>query len=159
SLQRLGSILRSFFRFLVLTGRCRQTQVPGIPAIRTGGRPSLPDYLSCQELARLLGAFDRRTKQGLRDYAVILCSAKLGLRAGEVAGIFLEDIDWRAGTLSLRQTKGRRSRLLPLLPEVGKALSDYVQQARPATVHRQVFVGRDGQRVVLSATISAVTQK
>src|SRR5205823_4737600 len=86
SLQRLGSILRSFFRFLVLTGRCRQTQVPGIPAIRTGGRPSLPDYLSCQELARLLGAFDRRTKQGLRDYAVILCSAKLGLRAGEVAG-------------------------------------------------------------------------
>src|SRR5258708_23359849 len=86
SLQRLGAVLRSFFRFLVLTGCCRQTQVPTIPAIRTGGRPSLPDYLSGQELARLLGVVDRRTKQGLRDDALTLCLAKLGLRAGEVAG-------------------------------------------------------------------------
>jgi integrase len=62
---------------------------------------------------------------------VVYCLAKLGLRAGEVAHLSLEDLDWRQGTLRLTQTKGRHERLLPLLPTVGKAVAHYLRWARP----------------------------
>lgn len=158
-LQQISSALRSFFRFLVLAGRWAPRSVPFLPAVRASGRPSLPEYLTGPELARLLKSFDRRTKQGLRDYAWMLCLARLGLRTGELIGLTLEDVDWRQATLSLRQTKGRRERLLPLSAEVGQALADYLRRARPPTACRQLFMELDGQRPLGMAQVAALTRK
>ena len=158
-LQRLSSVLRSFFRFLVLTGRCSPAQVPLLPAVRTSGRPSLPEYLTQPELARLLKMFDRRTKQGLRDYTWMLCLARLGLRTGELIGLTLDDLDWRQATLCLRQTKARRERILPLTAEIGRALADYLRRVRPPTVCRELFVDCNGQKPLGAFQVITLTRK
>ena len=83
--------------------------------------------------------------------------AKLGLRAGEVAHLSLEDFDWRQGTLRLTQTKGRHERLLPLLPTVGKAVAHYLRFARPTVTHRGVFVSLPGGAALSSTQVSCLT--
>ena len=93
-------------------------------------REALPTHLSRPELRQLLGKFDRRTVVGKHDYAIGLCLARLGLRAGEVAGLRLEEVDWRNGKVRLRATKGWRQRLLPLPTEVGQALAAYFLSLR-----------------------------
>src|ERR1019366_3853646 len=123
SLQYLASTLRSFLRFLALSGQCPAELVHAVPKIQAGPRIASPHYLSEAQLQRLLASFDPQIPCGARDQAVLYCLAKLGLRAGEVAHLSLEDLDWRQGTLRLTQTKGRHERLLPLLPAVGKGLA------------------------------------
>ncbi len=158
TLQQLASCLRSFFRFLVLTARCPAEAVPAIPAVKTPGAPDLPEYLTVAELGHLLQVCDRRTRLGLRNQAILVCLARLGLRAGEVAQLNLEDIDWQSGTICLRHPKGRRERLLPLSQEVGSALAAYLQRGRPATQLRQVFLLQDGQKALSTQCISALTR-
>jgi site-specific recombinase XerD len=87
----------------------------------------------------LLRCCDRRQNTGRRDYAILLLLARLGLRAGEVARLNLEDIDWMAGQLCIRG-KGERVDRLPLLEDVGKAIADYLQRGRPSCSTRRVFV-------------------
>ena len=77
---------------------------------------------------------------GRRDYAVLTCAARLGLRAGELAALQLEDVDWDHGTVRLRATKNRRATLLPLSPAVGQAIVAYLQRGRPATPQSRLFV-------------------
>ena len=89
---------------------------------------------------RFLCCFDRATPIGRRDYAIALCFTELALRANEVAALTLEDVDWRASTLRLRQTKQRRERLLPLPSRTARALAAYLQRGRPTVAHRVVFV-------------------
>lgn len=144
SLQHLASTLRRFLRFLTLTGQCPAEVVLAVPKIQAGPRVGSPDYLTEVQLQRLLSSLDAQTPDGARTQALILCLAKLGLRAGEAARLALEDLDWRAATLRLTQTKGRQERLLPLSPTVGQALAHYLQFARPATSHREVFVSLPG---------------
>jgi len=129
-LQSATSALRSFCRFLQMSGRIERDWTSALPRIASVGRQSLPDYLSVEELADLLGSINTKTQAGLRNHAILLCLARLGLRAGEVAQLTLEQIEWRAGILRLGAGKGRRERQLPLSKEVGQAIVRYLRGGR-----------------------------
>ena len=87
-----------------------------------------------------VGQWEGRVPCWLRDRAIILCMARLGLRAGEVVQLRLDDLDWRNATVRVRARKTGHGALLPLTAEVGTALADYLRRGRPDTPARQVFV-------------------
>ena len=153
-LQSLASALRSFCRFLCLSGHHAQDLSAALPAISGQHREDLPRYLSRTQLQEVLGVFDRRTLLGKRDYALVLCLAGLGLRAGEAAALKLDDVDWRRGRLRLAAPKGRRERQLPLPQAVGQALANYLRRARPSGPARWLFRTADGQRPLRAAWLS-----
>jgi|TARA_B110000908_G_scaffold10129_2_gene12189 integrase len=105
--------------------------------------PVLTPYLLKEpyldQIKKVLNSCDKSSSVGLRDYAVLMLLSRLGLRANEIALLKLDDINWHAGNLNIRG-KGRTLISLPLLPEVGAALSDYLQNARSKTDSRSVFV-------------------
>lgn len=136
----LVTALRSLLRFLVVEGLAvpgLQGAVPAVAGWRGGGLPkALPDG----QVAVLLGACDRDTATGRRDFAVLTLLARLGLRACEVSALELGDIDWRAGTVTVRG-KGRRDEQLPLPSDAGEALACYLRDGRPAGgASRRVFL-------------------
>jgi integrase len=90
----------------------------------------LPRALEGELVARLLAGCNRQSATGRRDYAILLLLVRLGLRAGEVAALELEDIDWRQGEVTVRG-KGHRHERLPLPVDVGEALVEYLRQGRP----------------------------
>ena len=140
TVQLAATSLRSFFRFLRakgLRGDRLEDAVPTVPHRRLSG---LPRYLEATQLARLIDSVDSSTTQGLRDRAILLLVARLGLRASEVARLQLEDFDWRNGTVHVRTRKTGRGALLPIPDEAGRALATYLQRGRPVTSARQVFV-------------------
>jgi site-specific recombinase XerD len=153
-LQSLASALRSFCRFLCVTSRHAQDLSGALPPISGHHREDLPIYLNRRQLKKLLGAFDRRTVLGKRDYAMVLCLARLGLRAGELARLTLDDLDWRNGRLRLAAPKGRRERQLPLPAEVGQALATYLRAARPEGSTRALFHTVRGQRPMRASWLS-----
>jgi site-specific recombinase XerD len=140
SAQVLASSLRSYFRFLRLCGDCGESLVIAVPSTANWKLAGLPKTLTDDELSRLLGAFDRSTAAGRRDYAIARCLANLGLRAGEVARLRLDDIDWRKATLQIVGGKSRRDDDLPLPGSVVSAIAAYVRRDRPKTATRHVFV-------------------
>jgi site-specific recombinase XerD len=140
SAQILASSLRSYFRFLRLRGECDEALVLAVPGTAVRRLVSLPKVLTDDEVSRLLGAFDRNTATGRRDYAVTRCLIDLGLRAGEVAQLRLDDIDWRRGVLRIVGGKSRRDDELPLPASVGRAVAAYLRRGRPETSARQVFL-------------------
>lgn len=155
-LQYMASALRCFCRFLQLSGRSSQDLSVGIPPIGSDCRELLPEYLTEEQLAQLLNSFNNATSIGQRDYAIVICLAKLGLRACEVAQLSLDDIDWREGTLTLARTKGRRERKLPLPSEVGTAIVKYLREGRGAATDRHLFLSIQGAKPLSSETISRV---
>ncbi|MFN5998859.1 MAG: site-specific integrase [Paracoccaceae bacterium] len=90
--------------------------------------------------AILTAANGDRSPRGLRDYAILQLLATYGLRQSEICNLRLDDIDWRADTLSIRHTKTRACSMLPLLPAVGDALLDYLRLGRPQVDVREVFI-------------------
>lgn len=132
--------LRSFLRYCYLAGVI-ETDLSAASLPVTGRRRSvLPQGISAADARALLNACDRRTAAGRRDYAVILLLLRLGLRSCEVATLRLEDIDWRAGQITVRGKAGRVDQL-PLPAEVGEALAAYLRHARPHdTGLREVFL-------------------
>src|SRR5579864_2790935 len=139
SAQLMTSVLRSFLDYLFQEGKTATNLATAIPATAGGRLSELPRYLEAAEVEKLLRSCDRRHKVGRRDYAVLVLLARLGLRAGEVANLALEDIDWTAGELVIRG-KGNRVDRMPLLQEVGKAVADYLKRGRPCCSTRRVFV-------------------
>jgi integrase len=137
--QYFVTALRSFLRFCRMQGLIdAELSIAALPV--TGHRPSqLPKQISSAEAAALLRSCDRRRAIGRRNYAVLLMLLRLGVRAGEVAALRLEDIDWRAGQIVIRG-KGGRDEPLPLPADVGEAIVAYLRRGRPATIRREVFV-------------------
>lgn len=139
TVELVATSLRSFFRFLRAAGLRMdrlEDAVPMVPHRRSG----LVRHLEPGRLEQLMVSLDSCSARGLRDRAIILCMARLGLRASEVAQLRLEDIDWCNATVRVRVRKTGHGALLPLTAEVGTALADYLQHARPDTTARQVFV-------------------
>lgn len=138
SARQTVSALRSFLRFLRMEGLTNLALDQAVLSV-AGWNPSLPRAISVDHVQRLLASCDRRRAIGRRDYAILMLLARLGLRAGEVVALELEDIDWRGGQL---QVRGKRRRLdrLPLSAEVGHALAGYLRQGRPASGDRKVFL-------------------
>ena len=130
--------LRSLLRYLHLAGLIDVPLVWAVPSVADLRDRSLPRGLDPVAVKKLLGSCDRRTLVGRRDYAVLLLLARLGLRAGEVAAIRLDDIDWRAGLLLVRG-KGSRQDVLPLPVDVGEAVVSYLRR-RPRCECRALFL-------------------
>jgi site-specific recombinase XerD len=139
AVQFAAASLRCFLNFLFQKGRITTNLAGAVPAVPHPRLAELPRYLEGREIERVLGSCDRRRKIGKRDYAILLLLARLGLRAGEVVQLTLDDLDWRAGELLVRG-KGARVDRLPLLKDVGQALADYLQKARPACSSRRIFI-------------------
>ena len=134
----LASALRSFLRFLHLTGLIELPLVWAVPPVANRRDCSLPRGLEPAAVKKLLASCDRRRTVGRRDYAILVLLSRLGLRRGEVAAICLEDIDWRAGELVIHG-KGCRHDVLPLPADVGEALVSYLRR-RPRCETRALFV-------------------
>ena len=139
--QRIGTALRSLLRFLHLRGVTASSLAGAVPAAAGWKLSGLPRHLTQQEAARMVESCDLATVTGRRDRAVLLLLARMGLRAGEAAGLRLDDIDWRSGEITVRG-KGSRHERLPLPPDVGEALASYLRDGRPARGRsREVFAG------------------
>jgi site-specific recombinase XerD len=127
-----------FLRYLATQGICQPGLDAAIPAIAGWRLASLPRCLSADEVEQLLSACDLTSAMGLRDHAVILLLARLGLRASDVAGLRFADIDWDDGSI-LVKGKSRREARLPLAQEVGDAMLAYLEH-RPRVHDDHVFL-------------------
>lgn len=137
--QLMTTAFRSFLRFLFQKGELGADLAAAVPTVANWRLSTVPKYLSSEEVKRVLKACDRRTASGRRDYAILLLLARLGLRAGEVVALQLDDLNWRAGEILVRG-KGLFHDRMPLPSEVGKALASYLRRDRPACQTRRVFV-------------------
>jgi len=135
----LATALRSFFRFLLQRGAIGNDLAQAVPTVPNWRLTGLPRFMAAEDIDRLLQGCDRRTPQGRRDYAILLLLARLGLRAGEVVALTLDDLDWDTGALQVRGKSARTERL-PLPQEVGAALVAYLRDGRPPSTTRQVFL-------------------
>ena len=137
--------VRAFLRFALYRGLLHTDLSVCIPAPAVWSQSSIPRALQDDQVLRTLAHCDRTTANGCRDYAIILMLARLGLRAGEVVSLQLDDIDWHAGELKVRNGHTRVDRL-PIPHDVGEALAQYLRQARPGCSSRQVFVRAQAPR-------------
>jgi len=135
----LTSALRSFLRYARYQDFIQSDLAACVPCVASWSIASIPKGLSNGEVNRALASCDRKSVIGRRDYAILLLLARLGLRAGEVVSLMLEDIDWEAGHLTVRG-KGNRIVQLPLPADVGKAVASYLKDGRPRSTHRSVFL-------------------
>lgn len=134
----LAGALRSLLRYLHLSGLTPAPLVWAVPPVGSLRDRTLPRGLDPAVMRRLLASCDRRTLTGLRDFAILLLLSRLGLRAGEVAAITLDDLDWHAGLLLVRG-KGSREDALPLPVDVGEAIVAYLRR-RPRCQCRALFL-------------------
>lgn len=135
-----ASALRSFLRWAYAENILPSDLSAASMTVRHYRDAALPEVLSDDEVDKLLGSVDRRTALGRRDYAILLLSARYGLRPCDIRQLCLENIHWREGEILLTQSKTSQLLRLPLLDEVTEALIDYLKAGRPATDSRQVFV-------------------
>src|SRR5919108_1677391 len=130
--------LRSLLRFLYLEGLIDRDLAVAVAPVANWRLASLVKALDGSSVARLLDGCDRGTAVGRRDFAILLLLSRLGLRIGEVAGLRLDDFDWRAGELVVCG-KGSRQEWLPLPVDVGEAVAAWLHDGRPGCQSRFVF--------------------
>jgi integrase/recombinase XerD len=138
SAETVVSALRALLRFLHVQGLIAERLAAAVPSVARR-REDLPRGLQSGQVRLLLDSCDRSTPVGRRDHAILLLLSRLGLRGGEVAGLELDDVDWRAGELLVRG-KGARFDMLPLPTDVGEALAGYLRHGRPRGFGRAVFL-------------------
>jgi integrase len=138
SIEHVVAALRSLLRWAFLTGRVARLQAEGVFSPRHRQTRRLRP-LDPAGLKRMKAAYDDATVLGRRNTALVVLISRLGLRAGEVAGLRLDDIDWRAGRITVR-SKGGQDLTLPLPVDVGEALVAYLHLRPPDTGHREVFL-------------------
>jgi site-specific recombinase XerD len=132
--------MRSLLRYARYQGDIKLDLASAVPRVALGTVGLVPRAISRQHIDAVLAHCDRRCPMGRRDFAILLMLARLGLRAGEIAALTLEDIDWQAGHISIRG-KGNRPCRLPLPPDVGQAIVDYLRHGRPrGSGSRSVFL-------------------
>jgi site-specific recombinase XerD len=139
------SSLRAFLRYLHHKGLNLLPLAGCVPSVRQWKVANLPTYLFAEQVQKVLDSCDRASANGRRDYAVLMMLAKLGLRANEVATLTLDDIDWRSGEM-LVCAKGRQRVVMPILPDVGAAVVDYLRD-RPKSPCRRLFLRALAPRV------------
>jgi len=140
TVQTCASTLRSFFRYAEQKGWCRKGLAETIKSPRCYTGESLPLGPSWREVRRLLSSLKGDRASAIRDRAIILLLSVYGLRAGEVAGLRLEDFDWERERLRVRRPKQRNAQEYPLVRSVGDAVIQYLRRVRPASERREVFL-------------------
>ena len=151
SIQNVTVALRALLRFLHGRGRISDSLVDAVPAAVGWRRRSFPPELTRLQVARLLNCCDRNSATGRRDYEILVLLARLGLRAGEVAALRVNDVDWRTGELAITG-KGNRHEPMPLPVDVGQALADYCRRGRPVTGCRNLLLQSRAPYAALSSS-------
>ena len=136
------SALRGYFRFRATCGDAVHGLIGVLSYPANWDQSTLPKTLTDEEVERLLASLHSPGPAMRRRSAIVHCAVDLGLRGAEIAALTLDDIDWEAGTLTLRNTKGRREQVLPLPEPTGHAIATYLQYERPKSPRREVFVRR-----------------
>ena len=138
-LRLTASALRSFLRFAYQRGDIPLDLADSVPPVANWRFSGVPKFLAPEQIEELLRTCDRGSSVGQRDFAILLLLARLGLRAGEVVHMRLDDIDWDSGELLVRG-KGSREDRLPIPRDVGKALATYIRHGRPRCSSRHIFL-------------------
>jgi site-specific recombinase XerD len=139
SAQGAANSLRSFLRYARYRDAIKVDLACVVPSAASWSMSSIPKAISPDHARRVLSSCDRRTSVGRRDYAILLLLARLGLRAGEIVNLKLDDIDWASGTMSVCG-KQRRDSTFPMVPEIGAAIAAYLKNGRPRCANRHVFL-------------------
>ena len=134
------SALRGYFRYRASLGDAVHGLIGAVSYPANWQLSSLPKTLTTEEVEQLVASLGEPGRSMRRADAIVRCGLDLGLRSGEVARLSLDDIDWCAGTITLRHTKGRREDVLPLPATTGEAIAAYLKFERPKTRNRAVFV-------------------
>ncbi len=160
SVQVGANALRSLLRWMWRQGLVASPLAEAVGSVAAPTTTAPRKALSPGEVRDLFAALPIDGPARLRDEAVLVLMLRLGLRAGEVAALRLEDIDWRAGLVSVHGKRGRLDQV-PLPVDVGKSLVVYLQRGRPATTaHREVFIGLDAPRRPLgSAAVTCIASR
>jgi integrase/recombinase XerD len=158
SAKNLATGLRSFLGYLYLRGLSDRQLAQAVPAPPRPHGAGLPRWLSSPELAALLAASDKTSEVGRRDHAILVILVRLGLRAAEVAGLSLDDIDWRAGEITV-SGKGARTERLPLPVDVGEALVAYLEHGRTKTCCRALFLRADAPLGLSAGSVADVVRR
>jgi integrase/recombinase XerD len=135
----MTTTLPGYLRFLMASGRCRPWLDHAVPTVPHWRLSTLPRYLPMADVERLIASCAVTTPAGIRDRAILLLLARLGLRAGDVLAMRFDDIDWAEGTLRVCG-KSRREVCLPLPQDAGDALLDYLNRARPEVGYDRIFL-------------------
>jgi site-specific recombinase XerD len=155
SLKLIATAIRSFLRLAWMSGWTGCDLTAAVGAVVTHRSGHLPRALSAEDLRLLLAVPDRRTMTGSRDFAMLLMLSRLGLRAGEVAGLRLDDFDWRAAAVTPR-VKGGRRLCLPVPHDVGHAVVSCLRRRPAGIAYRELFLQARGGPSPM--TCRAVTQ-
>lgn len=133
--------IRSYIRFLEFSDGIKSEAILNLPMTSpVWKRGSIPKHLTYEELDQLFSSYDKTTASGARNYAIVRCLKDLGLRCSEVASLSLDDFDWIEGTVTIKNTKNRSDRILPIHEITGQAIEVYLLHWRPATSERILFV-------------------
>lgn len=143
--QQTLTAMNAFLRYLRLRGLITVDLAACVPGAAHWSLAKLPAFLRPAQVTRVLTLCERRSGIGRRNYAILLLLARLGLRAGEVAALTLDQIDWQHGVLTLRG-KGGQWTQMPLPQDVGEAIVDYLEHGRPPSSDRHLFVSVDAPR-------------
>lgn len=140
TVSRIVSNARQFLKYLFACGVLAQDLSQVLPRIRVPRDAKIPSTWNPDLVLKLLNVVDRSSPRGKRDYAILLLACRLGLRAGDIRTLRLDEINWDAATLDIMQSKTATALRLPLSEELGEALIDYLRFARPKTDCREVFL-------------------
>ncbi len=151
--QLMVSALRSFLRFLLQRGELATDLAGAVPSVADWRLAKVPKYLEPAQVEQLLIACDQNSVVGQRDYTVLLMLARLGLRAGEIVHLRLDDVNWPAGVITLRG-KGPCVIRLPLPVDIGEALATYLRCARPPCATRRLFVRARAPHVGFASSVA-----
>lgn len=158
SAKNLATGLRSFLGYLYLRGVTGRQLAQAVPAPPRPHGAGLPRWLSSPDLVALLAASDENSEVGRRDHAILVLLVRLGLRSAEVAGLSLDDIDWRSGEFTV-SGKGARTERLPLPVDVGEALVAYLKHRRPKTDSRVLFLRAGSPLAMSPASVADVVRR
>jgi integrase/recombinase XerD len=137
--KNIVTLLRSYLRYLATQGLCSPSLDQAVPTVAHWKHSNLPKYLPAAKVEALINSCDTTTPTGVRDRAVLLLLARLGLRAGDIMRLRTGDIDWKQGSLRVCG-KGRREAKLPLPQDAGDALLKYLTEVRPDVPIAKVFL-------------------
>jgi site-specific recombinase XerD len=132
--------LRTFFRFLHQEGTISIDFAAKMPMVKARKQTAIPSVWTHEELGKLIGAIDRGSPKGKRDYAIILIACRLGMRCGDIKNLCFENFNWADKKLCFVQSKTKQSMELPLVPDVGWAVIDYLKYGRPKVESPRIFV-------------------
>ena len=136
--QLILTALRSFLRFLYLRGRITAQLGNHVLTVAGWRMSTVPKWLNADDIERVVGCCDYQAESGQRDHAILLLLARLGLRAGEIVALELEDVRWDAGEITVCG-KGQQRKRFPLPEDVGHVLASYLKNARPQCSTRRIF--------------------